>query len=92
MRGSYLFLIDLEFFEYFLTFYPYNREYQNFFWEECKMILFIIIALCGYLLFSFSKDNRRKPQKTSPLPAAAPHHNNLIDLDAIRQKRRMHLS
>ncbi|AEP88856.1 hypothetical protein AX282_15975 [Bacillus spizizenii] len=56
------------------------------------MILFIIIALCGYLLFSFSKDNRRKPQKTSPLPAAAPHHNNLIDLDAIRQKRRMPLS
>lgn len=56
------------------------------------MILFIIIALCGYLLFSFSKDNRRKPQKTSPLPAAAPQHNNLIDLDAIRQKRRMNLS
>ncbi|CAN2249109.1 conserved stress protein (fragment) [Bacillus vallismortis] len=56
------------------------------------MILVVIIALCGYLLFSFSKDNRRKPQKTSPQPAAAPHQNNLIDLDAIRQKRRMHLS
>ncbi|NRE91571.1 hypothetical protein HRF54_10725 [Bacillus subtilis] len=26
--------IDLEFFEYFLTFYPYNREYQNFFWDD----------------------------------------------------------
>ncbi|ARW08845.1 hypothetical protein RA13_03050 [Bacillus atrophaeus] len=61
------------------------------------MILSIIIALCGYLLYSFSKDNRRKTQKTSPLatapapvPASAP--NNLIDLDAIRQKRQLPLS
>lgn len=63
------------------------------------MILSIIIALCGYLLYSFSKDNRRKTQKTSPLatapapaPASASAPNNLIDLDAIRQKRQLPLS
>lgn len=57
--------------------------------QNKKKPLFLKVAI---FFFSFSKDNRRKPQKTSPLPAAAPHHNNLIDLDAIRQKRRMHLS
>ncbi|MGW8459146.1 hypothetical protein [Bacillus atrophaeus] len=65
------------------------------------MILSIIIALCGYLLYSFSKDNRRKTQKTSPLAtapapvsasASASAPNNLIDLDAIRQKRQLPLS
>ncbi|QYG90521.1 hypothetical protein HCU65_19685 [Bacillus atrophaeus] len=61
------------------------------------MILSIIIALCGYLLYSFSKDNRRKTQKTSPLatepaPVSASAPNNLIDLDAIRQKRQLPLS
>ncbi|MEC1699337.1 MULTISPECIES: hypothetical protein [Bacillus] len=55
------------------------------------MMLLIFAALTGYLVFSFSKDNRRKTPKTSPLVTAA-DTNNIIDLNAIRQKRRMPIS
>ncbi|MCP6680760.1 hypothetical protein [Bacillus nakamurai] len=55
------------------------------------MMLLIFVALTGYLVFSFSKDNRRKAPKTSPLVTAA-DTENIIDLNAIRQKRRMPLS